>query len=200
MTFCLDFVTFVSSSEPARKELTGLDVATIVAVFDRCFADQRTVLVAGAEEPLYEPWVADRPARIHFRADYRSSALHEVAHWCIAGAQRRRQVDFGYWYAPDGRDADQQAAFERVEVRPQAVEWFLHLACGSRFHLSLDNLDGQVDDGRRFAAAVVAMADDCRQHGLPPRAGRFVEALVAAWPPGAWAVADFRPELTQLAP
>lgn len=179
--------------------MSGLPLAELVAIFDRTFAVEGTVLVGGAEEPLYQPWDAAGVARIHFRADYRSSALHEVAHWCIAGRRRRGLVDFGYWYAPDGRDDDQQAAFERVEVRPQAVEWFLHLACGSTFHLSLDNLDGSGVDGRSFARAVVAEACRLRAGGLPPRAARLVAALTAAWPAGVEALTCFAPERTQLA-
>ncbi len=39
-------------------------------------------------------------------------------HWCIAGKARRNRVDFGYWYCPDGRDAQTQSQFEDVEVKP----------------------------------------------------------------------------------
>ncbi len=39
------------------------------------------------------------------RTDFFASALHEISHWCVAGKARREQVDFGYWYCPDGRDA-----------------------------------------------------------------------------------------------
>ncbi len=31
--------------------------------------------------------------------------------------------DLGYWYAPDGRIEEQQALFEQVEIKPQAIEW-----------------------------------------------------------------------------
>ena len=53
--------------------------------------------------------------RIVFTHDYFASALHEVAHWCVAGPERRRLTDYGYWYAPDGRTEKQQMEFERVE-------------------------------------------------------------------------------------
>lgn len=176
----------------------GLGLRQIVAIFDRCFADERTVLIGGAEEPLYQPWDGDRPARIHFRADYLASALHEVAHWCIAGLRRRRLVDFGYWYAPDGRDTAGQAAFERVEARPQAIEWHFHLACGSSFHPSADNLSGDAGDLAAFVRSVVAAAIDYRSRGLPPRARRFARALATAHPPGAAALAAFQPDLATL--
>ena len=43
-------------------------------------------------------------------------------HWCLAGTRRRQRVDYGYWYAPEGRDEAQQAAFFAVEAAPQALE------------------------------------------------------------------------------
>ena len=107
------------------------DCARLEAVFARCFArTENTRLVGGAAEPLYQPaGKGNGPHSLYFREDYFASALHEVAHWCIAGIERRQRVDFGYWYAPEGRSDDQQRAFESVEVRPQALEWYFSLAC-----------------------------------------------------------------------
>jgi elongation factor P hydroxylase len=96
-----------------------------------------------------------------YREDYFASALHEVAHWCIAGEQRRQQLDFGYWYAPDGRSPEQQGAFEAVEYKPQALEWFFSLACGYRFRLSADNLGmpgGEMPDASEFRGRVCEQA------------------------------------------
>ena len=93
-------------------------------IFDQLFLHQyNTCLRGGGAEPIYLP--ASSCGELHrviFRHDYFSSALHEVAHWCIAGPLRRQQVDYGYWYVPDGRDAQQQLRFEQVEARPQALE------------------------------------------------------------------------------
>jgi len=121
--------------------------AELERVFADCFAEEfRTVLEGGGEEPLYVPSSRPdiSPHRIVYRADYFASALHEVAHWCLAGAERRTREDYGYWYAPDGRDGTQQAEFERVEARPQALEWIFSDACGFDFHLSADNLEGDI--------------------------------------------------------
>ena len=49
-----------------------------------------TILVGGADEPYYEP---GSPNIIYFREDFVRSALHEVAHWCVAGAARRTLPD-----------------------------------------------------------------------------------------------------------
>jgi elongation factor P hydroxylase len=152
-------------------------------VFRDCFwADYRTVLVGGGVEPLYQPSsAAGRDHRIVYRENFFASALHEVAHWCIAGAQRREHVDYGYWYAPDGRDPGQQRQFEQVEVKPQALEWHLALACNSSFRISADNLQGQSGDGLAFAVAVAEQAQQYARVGLPVRAQRFRLALASAF-------------------
>jgi elongation factor P hydroxylase len=160
----------------------ALDSATIVAVFDALFAQTHGArLCGGAAEPLYEPGSGGDVAKIHFRSDYAASALHEVAHWCIAGPRRRSQLDYGYWYNADGRDADAQSAFMHAEARPQALEWYFSVASGLRFRLSLDNLDAPPDPGmtRAFAEAVFTEASHLRARGLPPRAASFFEALAA---------------------
>jgi elongation factor P hydroxylase len=131
-------------------------------VFARCFSRRwRTRLVGGADEPSYQP-ATDRHALhvLHYRSDYFASALHETAHWCIAGERRRQLPDFGYWYAPDGRDQQQQLAFEAVEARPQALEWLFSLACGYRFRISVDNL-GAPGGGARHGSLQAAGDEFC---------------------------------------
>ena len=99
------------------------------------------------------------------------------AHWCVAGPRRRRLDDYGYWYAPDGRDAAAQAEFLRVEVRPQALEALFCAACNHPFRVSLDNLDGDPGDEARFAADVQALAERLHRDGPPPRARLWLDAL-----------------------
>lgn len=169
--------------------------ATICALFDALFLPlENTRLLAGGEEPVYLPAEpGGTPARIVFRHDYVASALHEVAHWCIAGPGRRALVDYGYWYAPDGRGPAEQEAFERLEARPQAIEWIFSLACGLPFRPSIDNLDGVAGDARGFGARIAAQAERLCLHGLPPRAARFRDALAARFAGEAMpAAAQFR--------
>ncbi len=152
-------------------------------VFRSCFeAEHATVLEGGGEEPLYvaSPDPRAMPHRIVYREDYFASALHEIAHWCLAGAARRRLDDYGYWYQPDGRTPEQQRAFEAVEARPQALEWILSKTCGHDFHLSADNLEGGTGPSPRFAEAVERENKAFDRRGLPPRAERFVRALRAS--------------------
>lgn len=159
------------------------NAADLERLFAGCFAaGYNTRLVGGASEPLYQPASEPRGEDlIFYREDYFASALHEVAHWCIAGPQRRRQVDFGYWYAPDGRTAAQQRAFERVEYKPQALEWLFSKACRFPFSVSLDNLDGEREpDSGDFRRAILSQAQRWQHDGLPTRAALFFEALSSA--------------------
>lgn len=128
----------------------------LIHVFNVVFAHHHTILVRGQHEPEYFPAQHDQPAKIVFAHGYFASALHEISHWCIAGAARRKLPDLGYWYAPDGRNAEQQALFEQVEVKPQALEWLLSAACLREFRVSLDNLNGAGGDGQAFKHAVQA--------------------------------------------
>ncbi|SUC30833.1 Protein of uncharacterised function, DUF462 [Providencia rettgeri] len=78
----------------------------LINIFDECFGvTYNTRLVKGDDEPIYLP--ADEAVpyhRIVFAHGFFTSGLHEISHWCIAGEARRQQVDYGYWYCPDGRD------------------------------------------------------------------------------------------------
>lgn len=158
---------------PSRVDLR------ICEIFAEVFsAAYNTELLGGAEEPLYLPATDGSPARICYRFDYERSALHEVAHWCIAGEQRRRQEDYGYWYAPDGRSAEQQEQFVAVEAKPQAVEWYLSVAAGLKFGVSVDNL-GQPTDPTALMDEVYDQLGDYVVTGFPLRAQQFAKALVA---------------------
>jgi elongation factor P hydroxylase len=142
------------------------------------FDSHHTVLVGGASEPVYLP---GHPHQICYSHDYFRSALHEIAHWCVAGAARRQQEDYGYWYAPDGRSADQQAEFAQVEVYPQALEALFCAACGHDFRVSLDNLNGDGGDEVAFALKVKAKAERLLAEGLAERPARWCEVLKAAY-------------------
>lgn len=160
-------------------------VPALIAVFNELFLDRyRTVLVPGAGEPQYLPGDGGEPHRIEFAHGYFASALHEVAHWCIAGPVRRQQVDFGYWYEPDGRNAEQQCLFEQVEVAPQALEWIFSRACRRVFRISTDNLAGEAGDTAGFTRAVHGEVLRRLRDGLPERARDFTAALVARFSPG----------------
>lgn len=152
----------------------------LIFLFNHCFqTTYQTQLAYGQEEPIYLPAHADQPYHtIYFAHGYFSSALHECAHWFLAGAERRLQVDYGYWYIPDGRTAEQQALFQQVEVKPQALEWVLSKACAYPFRLSFDNLDGPNVAYEQFEAAVQEQMLCYEREGLPPRAEIFHQALL----------------------
>ena len=127
------------------KQTAVPDVDDLILLFNRLFKEsENTILVKGDDEPIYLPADDDSPYnRVVFAHGYFTSALHEISHWCIAGEERRKQVDFGYWYEPDGRTIEQQQSFEKVEIKPQALEWIFSIAAGIRFNISADNLSGE---------------------------------------------------------
>lgn len=136
---------------PWRNLQTEQDqVDWLILHFNHWFSHQNVTLVKGEVEPEYFPASNHTPARIQFAHGFFNSALHEISHWTIAGAKRRLLPDLGYWYAPDGRTAEQQALFEQVEIKPQAIEWLFAQAFGRKFRVSLDNLTGDGGDGSRF--------------------------------------------------
>ena len=154
------------------------DVPALIALFNSTFEDFNTRLVLGDDEPIYIPAGNEKPYhQIVFAHGFFSSALHEIAHWCIAGEKRRLLEDYGYWYCPDGRDAAQQADFEKVEIKPQAIEWAFTEAAGRKFQVSTDNLDGAEPDREGFTRNVAAQLDAYKANGFPPRAERFIQAL-----------------------
>ena len=87
----------------AMNDQESVLLVRLINLFDALFfPTYQTRLVNGllypefGGEPLYLPvGHGESHARIIFAHGYFSSALHEVAHWCIAGDQRRQKVDFG---------------------------------------------------------------------------------------------------------
>lgn len=151
----------------------------LITLFNDCFSTKyKTKLVKGDDEPLYLP-AADLNSyhQLFFAHGFFSSALHECSHWLIAGEERRKLVDFGYWYAPDGRSAEQQQIFQQVEVKPQALEWIFSVAAHYPFRLSIDNLNGEEIDNEPFKNAVYDQVITLCQQGLSPRQALFHKAL-----------------------
>ncbi len=151
----------------------------LITIFNQCFEKEyNTQLIKGGDEPIYLPADETRPYHaIYFARGFFASALHECSHWLIAGEKRRLQVDFGYWYEPDGRTAEQQALFQSVEVKPQAIEWILSTAAGFPFRLSIDNLNGEETDSTAFKTAVYEQVKSYCEKGLSPRASSLRAAL-----------------------
>lgn len=179
------------TQRPSAPSSLGLNC--LVSLFNDLFTQsEETIVVGDANEPLYAPkytdhvgiieLASDKPVpldmhRIYFRHDYVSSLLHEVAHWCIAGAERRNQLDYGYWYSPDDRSQPQQKAFEKVEVKPQAIERLFSIACAIPFRVSADNLSLKDYDTRPFSEAVLKQSQIYMREGLPVRAEMFLNGI-----------------------
>lgn len=152
----------------------------LITIFNHTFyADFNTKLELGGDEPIYLP--ADKHSehhRIIFARGFYASAMHEIAHWCVAGPKRRLLEDFGYWYEPDGRTEQVQAEFEKVEIRPQAYEWILSISAGFPFTVSCDNLNGDFEPDRLdFMSKVHAEVMTILEQGIPPRVKSLSDAL-----------------------
>ncbi|WP_286797176.1 elongation factor P hydroxylase [Psychrobacter sp. UBA6291] len=153
----------------------------LISLFNTLFAHQHVILVRGAGEPEYFPAKDNQPARIEFAHGFFQSALHEQSHFFIAGDRRRQLSDFGYWYAPDGRTEAQQQAFERVEIKPQALECLFTLACRRPFQVSQDNLFATFDTSTSTFAQDVyqqAKAYIAEPHVIPRDAKILLQALL----------------------
>ncbi len=169
----------------------------LIKVFDEVLGGPyRTMICGGAKEPLYQPAACAQDFnKIYFTLDYFSSALHEIAHWCVAGESRRKLIDYGYWYQPDGRNSQQQAEFEKVEVSPQAMEWIFSRACGHVFRVSADNLEAKFGASQSFKNAIHQRVSFFCINGLPERAANFTQKLADEFKqPDPFKLADYRLE------
>ncbi len=138
---------------------------------DRVLSAYHTRLAGGFDEPFYKASRGGAPAEIRFTQDFERSALHELAHWCVAGTERRRLDDYGYWYAPDGRTNTQQQLFFQVEITPQAIEKHFCVALDIPFAVSVDNLGNVAVDGiAEFSVVVEDRFIHYALTGLPMRA------------------------------
>lgn len=157
----------------------------ITATFNRLFGvSHRVCMTGGGAEPLYEPALPDRAARIVFTADYPASALHEAAHWCLAGAARRCLRDYGYSYLPGPRDPASRAAFFASECDVQAIEALFAEVCGVRFVVSADDFEASPAEIEAFEGKVRRAIALRRTGGLPPRAALLRDALQAEFAGG----------------
>lgn len=133
-------------------------------------SEYNTRIIGGFDEPFYQASVRGEAAQIQFSHDYIRSALHELAHWCVAGVERRKQNDYGYWYAADGRTQQQQNAFYRVEIKPQTIEWALCLLIDEPFEPSVDNLNNETEGEKKFAESLHQQMLVFLREGFPKRA------------------------------
>ncbi|MDX2321577.1 MAG: elongation factor P hydroxylase [Moritella sp.] len=171
----------------------------LIGIFNRTFSSEfNTQLVKGGDEPIYMPANTDFEQylscayhRIIFAHGFFASGLHEISHWLVAGLARHQLVDFGYWYIADGRNAQQQAEFEKVEIVPQAIEWIICVAAGYQYRVSADNLSGIVIDRLAFQHKIHTQVQAYLDNGLSVRTQALVAALQAFYNTKALTLADF---------
>lgn len=153
----------------------------VIQSFEGCFYSEfQTRLIAGADEPFYRAPKEGLDGSICFRLNYLRSALHECAHWCLAGNRRLKLDDWGYWYEPDGRNLEQQSQFFEVEVKPQAIEKAFCNSLDIPFEVSVDNLGGPAGPIEQFASSVEDQYELYKKQGFPKRAEIFRKALLGS--------------------
>lgn len=155
-----------------------MDLETFTRILNKQYLHRYgTILTGEHKEPFYRAPSNGRAAEIQFKRDYIRSAMHELAHWCLAGKERRLLDDFGYWYLEDGRTQTQQEAFFKVEVRPQAIEWAFATVCGAPFEVSVDNLENHVSGSLKFQDMVHQQISEYLNSGYPRRAQEILHLL-----------------------
>jgi elongation factor P hydroxylase len=162
----------------------SLLLSAVLNAFEECFGKESPGIriTGGHGEPFYRASTGPKvPAEIQYREDFLNSCLHEISHWLVAGKERRDQDDFGYAYAPDGRNPEQQRAFYQQEIKPQALEWELAKVLGLPFKPSADNLNSDaeptVEELAEFQESLRSQQALWVQNGFPVRAGTFIKAL-----------------------
>ena len=149
----------------------------IASIFNAGVGEKNQTRVEGGKnEPMFIP-CEESYDLIYYKEDYASSALHEIAHWCIAGSNRRKLVDYGYWYK-ETRNLDEQKEFEFCEAKPQALEWIFSEAAGMRYRVSVDNFS-QIDTGCLGFREAVRNEALSRINCLSGRALSFLVDLVS---------------------
>jgi len=143
----------------------------------RFLLTQNTRMVGGASEPLYVPGSEKKEALLYYRDDHSASALHEAAHWCIAGQRRRGLVDFGYRYQPPPRSGEAQQAFFDLEVRAQSLEYLFAQAAAVDFYPSADNLEADLQPFETQLESVIPIMRAWVDSSPDPRARQLIEAL-----------------------
>jgi len=142
--------------------------------FQRTYATQ---LCGGADEPLYLPPTHLKLGLIQYNRNFAASALHEIAHWLIAGRRRRQLVDYGYAYQSEPRTNADQKRFYLYEARNQGLEKMLSQQCGNPFQVSVDNLLVGVDERNLFGDSVTTACRQWRERVLPIRVQRMLCSL-----------------------
>lgn len=165
------------------------DKNNLISLFNQTFISiHNTQLVCGLncgqDEPIYLPAdTLQAQNRIIFAHGFFASALHEIAHWCVAGKKRRLLEDFGYWYEPDGRTEERQQEFEQVEIKPQALEWIFSVSAGYHFEFSADNLDSALGASQDFKKNVQQQVFTYLKQGLPLDAKTWSDCLIKHYRP-----------------
>ncbi len=160
----------------------------LAEVFNLSFGDTYNVrCLGGFSQPEYLTAMQTQgSAQLRYTRDYAASALHEIAHWCVAGKDRLALNDFGYGYLPPPRDKATQQRFFALEFKVQVLEAWFASGTGVRFVASADNFDCSDEARNAFAQQITTAVQAYTLADVPPRAQEFTRALattgLGVWP------------------
>lgn len=153
----------------------------LAALFNMVFeGSEQTVLIATDDEPHYLPKGDDRlDYRIFYTRDSYTSLMHEVAHWCRAGVDRRQLPDYGYWYQAGNRLPPAQQLYVQSESKTQALEWIFCVAAGLRLQIIPENQPHSFEPSPEFKRSIYDAALNYLRRGLSDRSERFKQTLLS---------------------
>lgn len=152
----------------------------LATVFNMTFNEsEQTILMATDDEPCYLPKDEQYPFnRIYYTKDSYTSLMHEVAHWCRAGKERRQLPDYGYWYQAEDRSPEAQQLYVASESKTQALEWIFCVAAGVCIQIIPENQPYSFKPSLEFRKSIYMAVLHYLQKGLSDRPERFKQALL----------------------
>lgn len=153
----------------------------LATLFNTIFeASHQTVVIGTEDEPHYLP---KGDGRLHhyifYTQDSYTSLMHEVAHWCRAGLQRRQLPDYGYWYQAENRPPHAQQLYVQSESKTQALEWIFCVAAGLRLQIIPENQPHSFEPSLEFKRSIYDATLNYLRLGLSDRSDRFKQKLLS---------------------
>jgi elongation factor P hydroxylase len=160
--------------------MSSIDYSPFIHLFNSEFKDTEATMIAESpDEPIYLPADEINPLnRILYTKDSYTSVLHEISHWCIAGAERRKKVDYGYWYKPESQTPEEAELYKKFESKTHGIEWIFCMAAGVPFHIIPNNVAAGFEISQDLKEGVYAATLNYLNHGLPVHAEQFKKSLL----------------------
>ncbi len=160
--------------------MSPINYTPFIQLFNTEFKDtEATIIAESPDEPIYLPVDESNSFnRILYTKDSYTSVLHEISHWCIAGSERRKKIDYGYWYKPGSQTPKEAELYKKFESKTHGIEWIFCIAAGVPFHIIPNNVAAGFEISQDLKEGVYAATLNYLNHGLPANAERFKQRLL----------------------